>query len=91
MIRLQARVNSSLSLQWAILVGALLAMGVALGLNLYLDHERIRVREQERLLAQGEIVERIVNKEFTSLNTVPSTVPSKTAASARTVPCTSTS
>ena len=70
MIRLQARVNSSLSLQWAILVGALLAMGVALGLNLYLDHERIRVREQERLLAQGEIVERIVNKEFTSLNTV---------------------
>jgi len=43
--------------QWLILGIALSIFISAIGFNLYLEHRRTRIREQERLLAQAHVIE----------------------------------
>jgi PAS domain S-box-containing protein len=56
--------------QWLILGGALLTLGSATGLNLYLEHERTESREQERLMTQARVVQENIGLNLDSVNKV---------------------
>jgi PAS domain S-box-containing protein len=64
------RPASNFFTQWLILGGALLTLGSATGLNLYLEYERTESREQERLMTQARVVQENIGLNLDSVNKV---------------------
>ena len=62
--------QSSFSTQWLILAIALLTLGGATGFNLYMEYDRTRSREQDRLLAQVRVVQENVEHDLMAISRV---------------------
>ncbi len=56
--------------QWVLHGLALLVLGLVMGGNLYHERVKVETREQERLLSQTQIVQRILDANLVSLNDV---------------------
>lgn len=54
--------------QWLILAYALLTLGIASAINLYLEHGRTAKREQERLMTQARVVEQNIGFNLIAVN-----------------------
>lgn len=60
----------SFSAQWTIHWLGLLALGLAISGNLFLEHGRLETREREHLLLQTRIVQQLIGQHLTALNAV---------------------
>lgn len=54
--------------EWMLLDGVLLAVGAALLWGGYQEHEAVRIREEQRLLAQARMIDVNLHRQLDALN-----------------------
>jgi len=62
--------KKDIRITWMMLLGALSVMGVGIAFNLYSDWHRIRLQEEQHMLSQVHIVEKIIRNDLNAIGGV---------------------